>query len=378
MDTLFLTWLCALIFIAGIWIHRSWRLLRTLLLAPLPHPPSGDLGIADPPLVSIIVPAKNEEKNIPACVEQLTAQDYPNFELIVVNDNSADQTESILKALGISYVNAAPTPPGWTGKNFAIHSGLAKAKGAWLLFTDADTRHEKTSLSTAMHYVQSERVQLLTLLPRCLMGSFMEYIIQPFAMAMFGLWFPLEKINNPDSPLYFANGQYLLMNRTLYEKIGGHKSVCGEFLEDFALMKKAKALKAPVRCALGMELYGTRMYDSFAAIWRGWRRIYLHAYQSRPLALTFKAANVFLFSVVPFLSLGFLTLLPELCTAHPLLYPLNLGILIFIFGISWGGYGILKAKKVYTIFHPIAACILSVILADAAWKGLTKQKTTWR
>lgn len=377
MDVLFFSACGILLLIVSGWIYRALRLLRTLLLGPRLHPFTKQLA-SDHPFVSVIVPAKNEERNIRSCVQKLLAQDYPHFELIVVNDNSTDQTEALLKALGVDYDNAQPTPDGWTGKNFAIHTGVAKTKGTWLLFTDADTRHEKNSLSTAMDYVHSEGVQLLTLLPRCLTGGFLEDVIQPLAMAMLGLWFPLEKINDPNSPLHFANGQYLLMNRTLYEKIGGHKSVCGEFLEDFALMKKAKELKAPVRCALGMEIYGTRMYDSLAAIWRGWRRIYLHAYQSRPLSLTFKAVNVFVFSVAPFLSLGFLTFLPEFRTAYPFLYPLNWGILIFILGISWGGYGILKANKAYILFHPLAGLIISLILADAAWKGLTKQKTLWR
>ncbi len=378
MDTLFWIWLLILMLIAGAWIYRCWRLLRTLLLAPVLSPFKDKEPAPEPPLVSIIIPAKNEEKNIRCCVEKLLAQDYPRFELIAVNDNSTDQTESILKALGTVYVNAPPTPPGWTGKNFAIHSGLLKAKGSWLLFTDADTRHEKTSLSAAIHYARSERIQLLTLLPRCLMGSFMEYMIQPFAMAMLGLWFPIEKINSPDSPLFFANGQYLLIDRSLYEKMGGHESVRGEFLEDFALMKKAKALKAPVCCALGMELYGTRMYDSLTAIWRGWRRIYLHACRTRPVPLICKSLGVFFLSVLPFLSLGILAAFPGIRAASPILYPLNLGILILILGISWGGYGIIRAKKAYTFFHPFAAFVLSLILADAAWKGLTKQKTVWR
>ena len=115
--------------IAGVWIYRSWRAIQTLARTPVLKPHAADAS-SGTPLVSIIIPAKNEEANISECLNSLLGQDYPNFEILVVNDNSSDRTESILKSFGtkIRFFNAPLTPEGWTGKNFAIHTALSKAR----------------------------------------------------------------------------------------------------------------------------------------------------------------------------------------------------------------------------------------------------------
>ena len=226
-----------LIFLAMVtgWSYRIARLRQSLAWMPLINPGSRP---ARKDKVSVMIPMKNEENNARACVEALLKQDYPNFEIMVVNDRSTDKTGEILKALSlchpersegsIIYIeNQTPTPEGWTGKNFAIHQGISKASGDWLLFTDADTRHEPVSLSAAIAHAQAKDLEFLTLLPRCLCETFLEKMMQPIAMAMLGLWFPIQKINDPDSKIYFGNGQYLLIKRKLYEKLGGHEGVKG-------------------------------------------------------------------------------------------------------------------------------------------------------
>ncbi|MCH7882006.1 MAG: hypothetical protein IIB69_10640, partial [Proteobacteria bacterium] len=151
-----------------------------------------------------------------------------------------------------------------------------------------------------MAYALSHELRFLTLLPQCLAFGFMEKLIQPCAMTYLGLWFPIQKINDRRSKVYFANGQFILMERSLYESIGGHKAVRAAFLEDFAMMEKAKKMGAPICCALGVNVYGTRMYDSFQSIWRGWRRIFLHAFCEQPWELCRKMLSVLFFSVLPF------------------------------------------------------------------------------
>src|SRR3989338_2422687 len=147
------------IIIATVWAYRAKRSLQSRQRIPTLTPViSGNSGSND--LVTIVLPAKNEEKNIRSCIQRFLAQDYPNLQILIVNDRSIDRTESILQDLHIprlsqvpgshtgktipklGYINAQPTPEGWTGKNFAIHSGLEYARGQWLVFTDADTRHE--------------------------------------------------------------------------------------------------------------------------------------------------------------------------------------------------------------------------------------------
>lgn len=355
-----------------VWISRAWHLRRTQKQTPEIQAVA---SILNPPLVSVIIPAKNEEKNIEECVKRFQSQTYRNLEIIVVNDNSKDRTEAILRSLGVFYLNAPPAPEGWTGKNAALYHGVKHAKGEWLLFTDADTRHEPESVSSAMAHALLRRIEFLTLLPRCLSGSWLEDLIQPLAMALMGLWFPMQKVNDPASPLFFANGQYILIKRTLYGKIGGHEAVKHAFLEDFAMAEKTKKTGARFECALGMEVYGTRMYDSLGALWRGWRRIYLHAFQRNPLTIAVSALSLLFFSILPFVSFMFI---PNQNLLNPAMFFGAAGILL-IWIITWKGYEVLKTEKVrYALAHPVAAVFMMLILGDAFIAALTNRKTVWR
>ena len=358
--------------VSAVWLSRMLQLLKSL--KAMPFVSTASFSGSAPELVSVIVPMKNEAGNAAACIARLKAQDYPNLQILVANDNSTDGTEKILKESGAAYVNVPPTPEGWTGKNFAIHTAAAKAEGKWLLFTDADTRHEMTSVSSALRHAQTRGLQLLTLLPRCLTEGFFENMIQPAAMVYLGLWFPIQKINDPNSPVYFGNGQYLFIERDLYERIGGHAAVRQEFLEDFAFMKHAKKLKAKTECALGKDIYGTRMYDSFGSIWRGWRRIFLHAFRSRPFRILLHAFSAGFFTITP-LAILILTL----TTPQPpgfIAAACALQFLIVI--LCWKSYAIVEARKEFVFLHPPAAVLLSLILMNAAWIAATKQKTVWR
>jgi chlorobactene glucosyltransferase len=367
------------------WVYRSWRSLSELKQAPTlkltrsPHR-SGR--------VSVLIPAKNEEKNIAACVKPFLATLREGDEVIVINNCSEDKTEAILNELGaleiqpgdlsktsrskFKYLNTPPTPPGWTGKNYALHLGVQYASGDWLLFTDADTRHELGSVDTSLSFAEEKKLDLLTLLPRCLAHGFWENLIQPCAMAYMGLWFPIKKINDPKSKVYFGNGQYLLIRTGHYRLMEGHEGVREAFLEDFALMKKTKEMGARGMCAFGMEIYGTRMYDSFAALWRGWRRIFLHAFEQKPVSILKSLLGVFFFSVVPF---AVLITLPGGLSVSLLLCLL---ILVIIFATAATAYAIVKGKKTYALLHPFAALVFTAILADAFQMACFKRQTHWR
>ncbi len=126
-----------LLWIALVWAWRTVHLLKALRHMPHIDPAAKPLKFRK---VSVIVPMKNEETNARACCESLKAQDYPDLEILIANDNSTDRTGEILKSMGVHYTSVPPTPPGWTGKNFALHTAVQKASGDWFLFTDADQR----------------------------------------------------------------------------------------------------------------------------------------------------------------------------------------------------------------------------------------------
>jgi chlorobactene glucosyltransferase len=374
-----------LLFILAGWVYRSWRSLSELKQAPA-------LKLTDPisrrGKVSILIPAKNEEKNIADCVSPFLTQLRDGDELIVINNCSTDRTEAILKTLGaleiqpedppgrslskFKYLNTPQTPEGWTGKNFALHLGIEHAAGDWFLFTDADTRHEPGSVDAALTFAKEKQLDLLTLLPRCLAHGFWENLIQPCAMSYMGLWFPIRKINDPRSKVYFGNGQYLLLRADHYRKIGGHNGVKEAFLEDFALMKKTKRAGARGMCAFGMEVYGTRMYDSYDALWRGWRRIFLHAFEQKKAPILKCALSVFFFSILPFIALA------ALLQSFSISLLLDLAILAIIFGTAATAYTIVKARKRYALLHPLAALVFVAILLDAFQMACFKRQTHWR
>jgi chlorobactene glucosyltransferase len=340
------------IVIAMVWLYRARRALESLALIPVvPKQKFGELSSSVRDMVTVIVPARNEEKNIRLCLENLLKQDYPHLQILVVNDRSTDRTEALLQELQIplvtapntiahparaAYLNAPEPPPDWTGKNAAIHAAIPWAKGKWLLFTDADTQHEPESISSAMAYMKDRELRFLTLAPRCLAETLAEKIFQPVAMAFLGLWFPLEKANDPQSPTIFGNGQYLLIQQRLYEQIGGHAAVHDAFLEDYGLMRLVKIKKAAYQCAFGYEIFGTRMYTSVNALWAGWRRIYGHAFENRAGVLLFKALNVLFFSVLPFACWLPAT---QLAMAYPSLFGFGWGVacvtLLFILMTCW-------------------------------------------
>jgi chlorobactene glucosyltransferase len=387
--------------ILGVWIYRSVRSLSELAQAPILKPFPQNKGdrqnyplIQPAPFtragkVSILIPAKNEEKNIADCVNSFLFQLREGDEVIVINNCSSDRTEQILKGLGaveipfggvpsvpkakLKYLNTPQTPDGWTGKNFALHLGVYYASGDWLLFTDADTRHRPGSVDSAVSFSEHNSVDLLTLLPRCLAHGFWENLIQPCAMAYMGLWFPVRKINDPGSKVYFGNGQYLLFRREHYQKIGGHIDVKDAFLEDFSLMKKTKEMGARGVCGFGMEVYGTRMYDTFGAIWRGWRRIYLHAFEQDPWHILRSILSVFCFSIVPFI-----LLVPAVKTGSPIIAAVLWLVLGIIFATALKAHSIVKARKIAALLHPLASLVFTLILLDALHMALLKRPTHWR
>lgn len=377
-DCLFLFYLLT----AAVWLFRSHRAFEALRENPVVQtslPPS------TAPRVSVLLPVKNEEENLPACLHTLLNQDYPAKEIIVINDNSIDRTAELLSEFTRLYpgivqaVNAPSQPTGWTGKNWALAHGTPFARGGWLLFTDADTRHDPRSISSAVSHAEGKDLDLLTLSPRCLVSTFWEKILQPSAMSFIGLWFPFHKVNQSSSKLVFGNGQYLLIKRSAYDAIGGHEKVKGAFLEDFALVKEAKAAGLRIECAIGTAIYGTRMYRSFLGIWEGWRRIFYHAFEKNPLRLLTKAVTVFSFSLLPFFLFPFLT---QLALENPRHYGKIWGagfpILTLILLTAWKTHTVLRAPRRYAFLHPLAGFVLTGIFLDAFWAVLRRRELRWR
>jgi chlorobactene glucosyltransferase len=232
----------------------------------------------NPPLISVIVPAHNEESGIRECLESVLKQDYPNFELILVDDRSQDatltiSTEIIAGRPNARIINVDSLRSGWTGKCNALDIGVKQAKGEWLAFLDADSTLHPGALRQCYFEAVSRNINMITLSPRFVLKSFWEKALQPTFASMSCILFPVGKVNDPQSPVASANGMFYLISKSGYEAIGGHLEVRNLAVEDIGIGKRVKAAGLGLLFANGRNLLQTRMYSSFREIIDGWTRI---------------------------------------------------------------------------------------------------------
>jgi Glycosyl transferase family 2 len=262
-----------------------------------------------PMTVSAIVPARNEEATIAAAVDSLAAQ--PEItEIFVINDKSTDGTAARLAALSGRYpqlhvLHAGELPGGWVGKNYAVSLGAEQATGDWLLFTDADGVHLPGSTAHALADAAAYGAGLVSYSPEQEMRTWWEKTLIPFVYTRLGQKFSYAAVNDPDSPAAAANGQYLLIRREDYARIGGHAAVAGDVLEDVALARLAKQQGIRLHFASGSGIMRVRMYRTFGAMWQGWtKNLYpLMGASSRETGRELR-------SVVPWISVLLLLLTP--------------------------------------------------------------------
>jgi len=226
--------------------------------------------------VSAIVPARNEEAVIAACVESL-AQQPDILEVIVVDDQSTDRTVSVVQQsmrenAKVRLLQTQELPPGWVGKNYAVSLGAQHAQGEWLLFTDADAVHAPDSAAKALAIAEHENAVLVSFSPEQIMQTWYEKSLIPYIYCRLGSRFSYADVNNPYNDTAAANGQFLMIRRDVYKSLGGHSSIAAEVLEDVALAKRVKNSGHRIWFGSGQGIVRVRMYRSFGAMWEGWKK----------------------------------------------------------------------------------------------------------
>lgn len=232
------------------------------------------MGLAQhQPLVQIIVPARNEEDCIARCLESLVNQQGIDFQITVVDDGSSDQTRAIAESFpGVRVISAEDAANGATGKCNALICGASHAVAEWLLFTDADTFHYPGSLAATIKEAQDRGVDMLSYSPEQEVVTWSEQALMPVVFAELARTFPPGRVNDPADPLVAANGQYILVRREIYEKLGGHRAVAGSVLEDVELARLFKNAGGRIWFRYGAGLVKTRMYRNFPAMVEGWTK----------------------------------------------------------------------------------------------------------
>jgi glycosyltransferase involved in cell wall biosynthesis len=260
--------------------------------------------------LTVIVPARNEEQSLGACLQSLVAQSENVFdlgrdwELIVVDDHSTDRTAEIARSLpGVTVIEAAKLEKGWTGKNNAIWTAARRARGRWILFTDADTIHEPGDLHRAIHEASRHKVGLLSYSPRQLVAGFWQRVLMPLVFSELAMAYPPSKVSDPNQRVAAANGQFLLVEREAYRRLGGHVSVKDRVLEDVEFAFLAKRRRLGLRFRYAPDALSTRMYRSTSAMIEGWTKNLALLFNNALITAIWKVLDILLLIGLPWLTI---------------------------------------------------------------------------
>ena len=331
------------------------------------------------PRVSVCVPARNEERDLEACLVSLLNQDYPDFEVIVVDDNSTDRTPEIMESLKERYpslipVRGAELPPDWYGKPFALHQAVENSRGDLLLFTDADPVFRSYALTTAVEEMQNHSLDMLTLLPGAEFGSFWERAVQPLIFAFIAALARFGKVNDPESEAAMGIGAFLMIRREVYDRVGGHASLKQVILEDIGMGRLLKQAGARIRIANGREIYSIRMYHSLKEIWTGWRKNIFLA-MKRSVAKTF----YYIFWVLGFVLTPWLVAGVHFWMGSALGWQAMAlaGLALVLVTQATLCYE-LKLQQRYALLFPLGALVMAAIMINSMLHMLLRGHAEWR
>ena len=361
------------------WLHNQYQMDIIVEPAPPPQPA---------PLISVCIPARNEERNIRACVEAVLAQDYPNIEIIVLDDRSSDATPQILADIAsrdshLYSISGSDLPKGWAGKPHALFQASASARGEWLCFVDADTFLSPATLSSCYAKAITTQADMFTIMTFQILGSFWEKTIMPLVMTALSVGFSPRKVNDPNKKDAIANGQFILIKRSIYDAIGGHASVKNSVVEDKDISEQVKRNGHRLIVADGMKMVRTRMYTSLPEMWEGWtKNIYL-GLRDEPSLM---ALGIFG---------AFLTLLVSIfLPAWPLLGAywhwkgggwiattiISESLLLWAYVIY---VRVIIARKMeisswYAFTTPLGTAVFGAMMFTSAWKVISRKGVTWK
>lgn len=372
------------------WLHNQYHL--DIVVKSVPPPP-------DSPLISVCIPARNEERNIRACLESVLSQAYPNFEVIVVDDRSTDKTSEILQGIlmesnsmllenqeqapGLHILYGSDLPSGWAGKPHALYQASAAARGEWLCFIDADTFLSPSALSSCLSKAIKTEADMFTIMTFQILGSFWEKVVMPLVMTALSVGFSPRKVNDPNRKDAIANGQFILIKRAVYEAIGGHESVKDQIVEDKAIAEQVKWNGYRLIVADGLAVARTRMYTSLAEMWEGWtKNIYLGLREQKQLLIL----GVF-GAFVALIAAIFLPFWPLLGAFWLLNGGGWMAMVVILESLSFWGYLLMVRARVaremeispwYALTTPLGAGVFAGMMLTSAFRVLSGRGVSWK
>ena len=337
-------------------------------------------GPTNPPFVSILVPARNEEDVVGPCLKSLLAQDYANFEVLVLDDDSTDRTGQILSEIAagdrrLALYKGTPLPEGWMGKQWACQQLSSKAKGELLLFTDADTVHEPVMLQQAVACVEKEKADLITALPRQIMDFFLDKLVMPFSYWATIAFLPLAIAYKNQNPLLSAGtGQFMLFRAQAYKQIGGFESVKQQVVDDVELCRRIRVEGLRWRILDGTDTYRVRQYQNYRELLEGFSKNLFSGFNSNVITFIFIWLWLLLISWAPVVCF----ILALSINAIPQMFTWLSAIAICMLFSTWLiTYARFKLPLYHTILYPVIMLIMFLVAIYAMFLNL-QRKTTWK
>ncbi len=377
----------------GLWIYAAvvagWAARHVWLSLPGPLGWVVEANAQAPAggAVSVVLPARNERDRIGPCLESLLQQGSAVGEVIVVDDRSDDGTAAAVLTLAggdprVRVLSVTDLPAGWWGKAHACQLGADAAAGGWLLFTDADCRFFAGGVAGAVAYARRHHLEFLTLWLRADHRTLWEHLLIPLCGALILYWFPPLAVNRRGRRFGFANGQFLLIERQAYDRIGGHASVAQALLEDIPLAERACANGVRIRAALGSQIAAVRMYGCYRDIRDGWTRIFIGALR-RPWKLCWSVWSVLGGSLLPSIGAPAVALWVLFAgwSAHGTLAAAQILVclhFIAVYTVSYRAWGLCGCDRRYLMLYPVSCVAVIEILVRSWWHLVSRRVIIWR
>ncbi len=261
--------------------------------------------------ISIIIPFRNEEKNVSGCLESLLQQELDNYEILCLDDNSEDRTFEYLKRYEKNYalvkvISGKPLPSGWIGKNWACYQLSFHAKGDYLIFMDADVRLKPKAIKSVINHFINLKVSFLSVFPTQLMRSFGEYLITPSMNWLLLTFLPLKFVYKFKNPSFVAaNGQFIIVDKKAYYDLGGHEKVKNRVVEDMSLARLFKKNNFKIVTFLGVDLIYAHMYDDFVSAIKGFSKNFFAGFETTYFNFSILLLFIFFSFISPFMLIVF-------------------------------------------------------------------------
>ncbi len=335
----------------------------------------------NPPLISILIPARNEADNISRCLKSLLKQNYPNLEILVLNDHSTDETRKVVQLIAkkdnrVRLLEGAPLEAGWTGKNFASHQLAKVAKGAYFIFTDADTLHFPKTISSAFAAMMATNVDALSIYPRQIMVTFFERMSVPIINIALQCFIPFLLIKKSKSPLFCtAIGQFMMFKKEVYKKVGGYESIKNHLVDDIQISKQVKRSGYRFMVFDGRNTVFCRMYKNLKGVIIGLTKSIYPAFNGNLFALFSFTGLLSATLMIPFIILPLGAFLFNWPTALIRLIIIQVIMILTIKAILAIRY---KQKMLDILLAPVSMAIIDALIFVSFFQAKYGEGLTWK